>query len=189
MEQPLTSTSSSSATRSEGAVRHPDIADTGCCPRFSPERWRNRDIVFSDKPFLRTRVHSVLHIPFGVERAMKRAYARIEALGALPDEPLVLVDERSPWSADYLIALGRELPGPDTVRLSGAYHTQVFEGPYRNMGKWMEETRKLGLLGAGKSGKIYAWYTTCPRCSKAYGENYVVLFAETTQSARSEPAH
>ena len=189
MEQPITTTSSGSTTPREGAVPPPIVADTGCCPRFSPERWRSRDVVFRDKPFLRTRVRSFLHMPIGVERAMRRSYARIEALGALPDEPLVLVDERSPWSADYYIALGRELPGTDTVRLTGAYHTEVFEGPYRNVGRWMEETRRRRLLGNGESGKIYAWYTTCPRCAKAYGENYVVLFAETAQASTNGQPH
>jgi len=26
--------------------------------------------------------------------------------------------------------------------------------------------------------KIYFCYTTCPACAKAYGKNYVVLFAQ-----------
>lgn len=28
-----------------------------------------------------------------------------------------------------------------------------------------------------KVEKLYLGYTTCPACSKAYGENYVVMFA------------
>jgi hypothetical protein len=26
--------------------------------------------------------------------------------------------------------------------------------------------------------KLYFSYTTCPKCAKAYGKNYVVLFAQ-----------
>ena len=28
-------------------------------------------------------------------------------------------------------------------------------------------------------GKIWFFYTTCPKCAKAYGKNYVVGVAET----------
>ena len=27
-------------------------------------------------------------------------------------------------------------------------------------------------------GRVFFWYTTCPKCAKAYGENYVVGLAE-----------
>jgi hypothetical protein len=27
--------------------------------------------------------------------------------------------------------------------------------------------------------KTYCYYTTCPRCAKKYGKNYVVLLAQT----------
>jgi hypothetical protein len=29
-----------------------------------------------------------------------------------------------------------------------------------------------------KIKKMYFSYTTCPKCAKAYGKNYVVLFAQ-----------
>ena len=28
--------------------------------------------------------------------------------------------------------------------------------------------------------KMLEWYTTCPKCAKAYGKNYVVIIAEVT---------
>lgn len=39
----------------------------------------------------------------------------------------------------------------------------------RNLG-WLEQARAL-------TPDIYAFYTTCPRCAKVYGHNYVVLLA------------
>jgi hypothetical protein len=27
--------------------------------------------------------------------------------------------------------------------------------------------------------KWYMWYTTCPKCAKKYGKNYVAILAET----------
>jgi hypothetical protein len=29
-----------------------------------------------------------------------------------------------------------------------------------------------------KSKKYYFYYTTCPKCAKKYGHNYIVAFAE-----------
>jgi hypothetical protein len=29
-----------------------------------------------------------------------------------------------------------------------------------------------------KIKKWYMWYTTCPKCAKKYGKNYVVVIAE-----------
>jgi hypothetical protein len=26
---------------------------------------------------------------------------------------------------------------------------------------------------------MYMWYTTCPKCAKVYGKNYVVILAKT----------
>lgn len=36
--------------------------------------------------------------------------------------------------------------------------------------------------------KLYFGYTTCPKCAKAYGKNYVVLFAKVSPSAATSKA-
>jgi len=62
--------------------------------------------------------------------------------------------------------------------ISGTFLTKVFEGPYQNVGKWVEEMKGY-VKGKGKNlKKMYFSYTTCPNCAKAYGKNYVVLFAQ-----------
>jgi hypothetical protein len=41
------------------------------------------------------------------------------------------------------------------------------------------QQRILELEGKNKKvQKLYFCYTTCPKCAKAYGKNYVVLFAK-----------
>jgi hypothetical protein len=35
--------------------------------------------------------------------------------------------------------------------------------------------------------RLYFGYTTCPKCAKAYGKNYVVLFAKVSAPAGSKP--
>ena len=64
------------------------------------------------------------------------------------------------------------------VKLSGAFLTHVVEGPYSKMPKWIEEMDGIVATRGAKLKKRYAWYTTCPKCAKTYGKNYVVMFAE-----------
>jgi hypothetical protein len=63
------------------------------------------------------------------------------------------------------------------AQISGTFLTKVFEGPYRDAGKWMERMKAYAALRQRKVDKIYLGYATCPKCAKAYGKNYVVLFA------------
>ncbi len=65
------------------------------------------------------------------------------------------------------------------VTLSGDFVTKVFEGPYKNISDWDAELRELVRTEDREPGRVFFFYTTCPKCSKEYGENYVVGFAET----------
>ncbi|MDP2874526.1 MAG: hypothetical protein Q8N84_04540 [bacterium] len=62
--------------------------------------------------------------------------------------------------------------------LSGTFLTKVFEGPYQNVGKWAQEMGAYVQSKGKKLTKLYFSYTTCPKCAKAYGKNYVVIFAQ-----------
>ena len=104
--------------------------------------------------------------------------ALIEKANAKAPYQLMLTDENSLWGADIYIDVAKTVPGARMATLTGTYLTKVFEGPYQNVGKWAEEMKEY----AGKKGKsiikLYFSYTTCPNCAKAYGKNYVVLFAQ-----------
>jgi hypothetical protein len=56
--------------------------------------------------------------------------------------------------------------------------TKVFEGPYKDMSKWMRDMNSFVALKGKTAKKTYVFYTTCPKCSKVYGKNYVVILAE-----------
>lgn len=62
--------------------------------------------------------------------------------------------------------------------ISGMFLTKVFEGPYKNVGEWMKEMREYVLQKDKELKMMYAYYTTCPKCAKKYGKNYVVLLAQ-----------
>ncbi|OGG28943.1 hypothetical protein A2973_01420 [Candidatus Gottesmanbacteria bacterium RIFCSPLOWO2_01_FULL_49_10] len=90
----------------------------------------------------------------------------------------MLTDENSLWGADIYIDVSKKVPDAQMATLTGTFLTKVFEGPYQNVGKWSEEMKKY-VKNKGKNlKKLYFSYTTCPKCAKAYGKNYVVLFAQ-----------
>ena len=64
------------------------------------------------------------------------------------------------------------------ITLSGTFLAKVFEGPYRDAPRWMAELRHLAAARGKRVQRFLYGYTTCPRCSKAYGENYVVLYGQ-----------
>src|SRR5450830_1574005 len=151
---------------------------TECCARFEPAPWDDKVITWEKKPFLQDRVLSFLHIPLNFAAVMKRSMAAIEAAGAAPDEMVVLSDENSLWGADVYIAIAKDIPGARTTTLSGTFLAKVFEGPYRNVRNWIEEMKSFAK-GKGKAlQKLYFFYTTCPKCAKKYGKNYVVILAQ-----------
>ena len=90
----------------------------------------------------------------------------------------LLSDSSSLWGTDVYIAVDKEVSGAKMERISGTFLTKVFEGEYKNMGKWTKEMK--GFVEAkGKSmNRIYFFYTTCPACAKYYGKNYTVILAE-----------
>jgi hypothetical protein len=150
-----------------------------CCPRFDPSPWDGREIAWDKRLFLKDRVRSFLHIPLNFGAVMKRSMAAIEAAGATSGELIVLSDENSLWGADVYISIAKEVPGARMATLSGTYLSKVFEGPYRNVRLWIAEMKSY-VQGKGKTfKKLYFFYTTCPKCAKKYGKNYVVILAQT----------
>jgi len=151
---------------------------TECCPRFEPDPWDDKVITWEKKPFLQDRVLSFLHIPLNFGAVMKRSMAAIEAAGAIPDQVVVLSDENSLWGADVYVAISKDIPGARTTTLSGTFLAKVFEGPYRNMRKWIGDMKSFVKSREKAIQRLYFFYTTCPKCSKKYGKNYVVILAQ-----------
>ncbi|OGZ33462.1 MAG: hypothetical protein A2174_01335 [Candidatus Portnoybacteria bacterium RBG_13_41_18] len=154
------------------------IKSTGCCEPFNPEPWQDKEIRWQNKLFVKDHVTSFFHIPLNMGKKIIKNMALIEAAGAKSSNQLMLFDEKSLWGSDIYIDVARVVPGAQMATLSGTFLTKVFEGPYKDVGKWAQET--MGHVTAkGKTlKKLYFSYTTCPKCAKAYGKNYVVLFAQ-----------
>ena len=155
-----------------------NIKSTGCCEPFNPEPWQEKEIVWKDKIFVKDHITSFLHIPMNMDKIMTKNMELIEKAGAKSPVQLMLTDEKSLWGADIYIDVAKEVEGAEMATLSGTYLTKVFEGPYQNVGKWAEEMEKFVKSKSKDTKKMYFSYTTCPKCAKAYGKNYVVIFAQ-----------
>ena len=156
-----------------------DNDETGCCARLDVRKWDGQSLTWKDKPFLKDHIRAFLHIPLNFGSVISRDHARIEDAGAYPADPFWLTDEVSPWGSDVYTAVDRsELPGATIEALSGTFMTKVFEGPYRDVGKWIHEMEDHVRSRGHEVKKMYFFYATCPKCAKHYGKNHVVLFAQ-----------
>ncbi len=153
-------------------------SETGCCPRFDPEPWDEKEVTFENKLFVKDHITSFFHIPLNFGKVMVRNMDMIQQAEALAPEPLLLSDEKSLWGADVYIAVSKEIPDAEMVRRSGTFLTKVFEGPYKDAGKWAKVMTDYVKDKARQMEKMYFFYTTCPKCAKVYGKNYTVLLAK-----------
>ncbi len=158
-----------------------DITDkpTGCCPRFDPEGWDGQELHFRNKPFVRAETRSFMHVPLNMGRVFPRVLANIEDAGAFDREGhIVLSREVSPWQAEHFFAVSKPVDSEEMTTLSGDFFTRVFEGPFSEIRKWCAELETLARARGRVAKGIWFYYTTCPKCAKAYGANYVVGLVE-----------
>ncbi|MEW6358637.1 MAG: hydrolase [Planctomycetota bacterium] len=151
---------------------------TGCCERFEPGPWDEKEMTWEGKKFVKDRIRSFLHIPLNFGAVMKRNMERIQKAGAIPDEMVWLTDENSLWGADLYLSVSKDVPGATMAELSGTFLAKVFEGPYNNVRTWIGEMQAHVIAKGKDLKKLYFFYTTCPKCAKVYGKNYVVLLAQ-----------
>lgn len=151
---------------------------TGCCDRFDLKPWQDKTVVWKDKIFVVDHVTSFLHIPINMGAVITKNMVLIEKAGAKSKVQLMLTDEKSLWGADVYIDVSKPVPGAKMATLSGTFLTKVFEGPYKDAGKWVAQMQGYVRGKEKELQKLYFSYTTCPKCAQAYGKNYVVLFAK-----------
>jgi len=152
--------------------------NTECCPRFDPEPWDLKVITWDSKLFVKDHVTSVCHMPLNYGAVMTRSLSLINANGAGTPSRMILTDENSLWGAEVYFEVVKEVQGAKMCKLSGTFLSKVFEGPYRDIGKWIDAMKEYVASKGKNIQKMYFYYTTCPKCAKKYGKNYVVLLAE-----------
>lgn len=153
-----------------------------CCPEFDRSPWDNKKHVWSDKLFLKDSVPELFHIPLPsmYGKVITRMWKKANDAGAAPDlkDFLLLAYDPSPFKGELFLAITKEIPGEENVKLSGTYMSKVFDGPYNQVPKYIKEMEGYLASLKMKAKKYYFYYAYCPKCAKKYGHNYIVALAE-----------
>ncbi len=146
-----------------------------CCPKFDPTLWDNQQFTWENKKFIKDKVFTFLYIPINFGSVMKRLDAKIRTAGATIPDALCLSDHTSMWNMDVYCAVDKEVTGAENITLTGKFYSRVYEGNFKDTGKWTTDFEKSCKDQGITIKKMYMWYTTCPKCAKTYGKNYVVI--------------
>lgn len=153
--------------------------ETGCCAVPNISDWDEKEITFKGKRFIRMYTRSFLFMPLNMSKVMTAIQKQAEEADAtMPaKEVMILSRDLSPWKAEQLYAVSKVVKGADNIVLNGTFLTKVFEGPYQDAKKWYDAIIDYVKSKGKRADKIYFFYTTCPKCSKHYGKNYVIGLA------------
>lgn len=152
--------------------------EQSCCPRFDPQPWDNQFFVWENKKFIKDKVCTIFYMPVNFGQVMKKLDKKIRKAEATFIDNICLSDHTSKWNMDLYLAVDKEIPGVVNTTISGRIFGKVYEGPFNDTGKWCKDFEELTKSKGLTIKKEYLWYTTCPKCAKKYGKNYVVVLAD-----------
>ena len=151
-----------------------------CCAKFNPAPWNEKEIKWQQERFIKDHVTCFCYMPLNFGGKMRKNMKAMESAGAVPSESdfLVLSNNCSAWGMDLYIKTTKDVPNTEVATISGTFLSKVFEGPYKNISKWIAEMKQYAQVKGQEIKDLYFYYTTCPKCAKKYGKNYVVLLAK-----------
>lgn len=149
-----------------------------CCPKFNPEPWNNKIFQWQNKKFIKDKVFTLFNMPINFGSVIKKMDRKIRKAGATIQDNMGLSDHTSKWNMDIYVATDKEIEDAENVTLSGKFLSKVYEGNFKDTGKWCQDFEEYAKSQNLKIDKWYMWYTTCPKCAKKYGKNYVVIIAK-----------
>lgn len=152
--------------------------DEQCCPKFDPKPWDEKEFEWQDKKFIKDSVKTFMFMPLNFGSVMTRLSKKVKDADADCPDFICLAEHTSKWHMDLFLSVNKEVNDAENMTLSGKYFSKVYEGQFKDAGKWHKEfianTKDKGY----ELIKTYYWYTTCPKCAKKYGKNYVVMIAQ-----------
>ncbi|MGE5605853.1 MAG: hydrolase [Bacteroidota bacterium] len=153
-----------------------------CCPKFDTTPWDEKTHQWQEKLSIKDTIPQIFHIPLpgSINRTISRMWERAQQAGATPDlkDFLILAYDPSPWKCEYYLSVTKEVPGAVNVKLTGTFLSKVFDGPYQDVPKWLKVMDTYVTSKGESIQKYYFYFTTCPKCAKIHGHNYVVAFAQ-----------
>jgi len=164
--------------------KNTQLQEEVCCPKFNPEPWEGKVFEWDNKLFAEADVIAFLHIPLNMGKVIPKMWSKIgqEKVDSVrvgeKDEFIMLFYDPTAFKTELYIPVKEEIAGLKNVRLSGTFLTKVFEGDFSKAKQWVNEMNAFVKEKGKKMKKLYFYYTTCPKCAKKYGKNYVVGFAQ-----------
>jgi len=152
-------------------------ANPVCCPKFDPIPWDDKFFEWKNKKFIKDSVFTLFYMPVNFSNVMKRLDETVSKAEAKIPEGLCLSDHTSKWNMDVYLAVDKELPAEKNTSFSGKFYSKVYEGPFKDTGKWTKDFESIVKSKGLKIKKWFMWYTTCPKCAKEYGKNYVAIIS------------
>ena len=149
-----------------------------CCPEFNPSPWDDQILEWNNKRFIKDRVCTLFYMPVNFGQVIKRLDKKVAAAEAVMPDWLCLSDHTSKWNMDLYLAVDKEIPEAENTVLSGTFYSRIYEGPFKDTGKWCKDFETKAQAKGYTIKKWYMWYTTCPKCAKKYGKNYVVVIGQ-----------
>lgn len=149
-----------------------------CCPRFHPEEWDDKILQWKNKKFIKDSVCTFFYMPLNFGRVMKRLDRKLSEANITISDGICLSDHTSKWNMDLYIAVDKDIPGYESTLFSGNFFSKVYEGPFRDTGKWCKDFEIHAQTKGFTITKWFMWYTTCPKCAKKYGKNYVAIISQ-----------
>lgn len=143
-----------------------------CCAMFDPTRYNDKVLTWKDKKFIKIPVRTFFYMPLNYGSAMKKIENLVE------NTCICLSDHTSKWHMDVYVEVDKMASGFKNVKFSGKFYSRVYEGKFSETENWMKDFIIQAKLKDFNIKKTYMWYTTCPKCAKIYGTNYVVIIGE-----------
>jgi len=149
-----------------------------CCPRFDPKPWDSKEFEWQNKKFIRDSIRTFMYMPLNFGAVMKRMQAKVEKADATMPNYLCLSDHTSKWHMYAYLAVDKEVEGAVNTTISGKFLSKVYDGPFKDTGKWCKDFEEYAKSKGKEVKKWYMWYTTCPKCAKKYGHNHTVIIGQ-----------
>jgi hypothetical protein len=149
-----------------------------CCPKFEPEPWDGKILEWNGKKFIKEKVLTLFYMPVNFGGVMKKLMNKLDSANTGCVDNMGLSDHTSKWNMDIYLAVDKEVPDAKNVTLSGKYLSKVYEGDFKETGKWCKDFEVYAKSRNLSVQKWFMWYTTCPKCAKKHGKNYVAIIGK-----------
>ncbi len=154
------------------------VNDFECCPPFDSVQWDDKVLEWDEKRFVKGKVCTLFFMPLNFGQVIRRLNKKIEKEKAKMQDWMCLSEHTSKWNMNIYLAVDKEVPDIEMMLISGKFYSRVYEGNFNETGKWCADYEEKAKEKGFTPGKQYMWYTTCPKCAKKYGKNYVVIIGK-----------